>query len=415
VHKPNAQTTLLPPYFNPDESLLLPLSDNTSPSGDDAALDNVTYFLDDHEIEKIPGIGFKIAQKIRTHVLQRAPEVDQGFVYGATKEKVTVRDVRTHPGMGPETLERILAGPGTPQGLGGKIWGLINGCDDTEVGLARTVPTQISIEDSYTRLDTMDQVIKELRMLTESLMRRMHADLLEDEEEEEGDVAATEHITHVTENVKISKRWLAHPKTLRLSTRPRPPQNPDGSYNRSHSFARISRSASLPNFVFNLKESVEVLADRLVHESLVPLFKKLHPEKSGWNLSLVNVAVTGMAEGASEKGGAGRDISKMFKNQDNVLKEWRVVDEIGSVEMTMHEVVPETYPTVQAPKIPELSRGGSEDFPTLSQENSTQDNGWEVEVEDDEMLDDETFKCELCGAAMPIYATAAHGRWHIDG
>ena len=410
MHKPDAQTTLLPPYFNHDESLLLPLSDNTSRSGNDVALDNVTSFLDDHEIGKIPGIGFKIAQKIRTCVLQRAPEFDDGLVYGGTKEKVTVRDVRTHPGMGPETLERILAGPGTPQGLGGKIWGLLNGCDDTEVGLARTVPTQISIEDSYTRLDTMNQVIKELRMLTESLMKRMHADLLEDEEE---DVAAVEHDAHVTASVKISKRWLAHPKTLRLSTRPRPPQNPDGSRNRS--FARISRSAPLPNFVFSLKESVEVLVDRLVHEALVPLFKKLHPEKSGWNLSLVNVAVTGIVEGASEKGGAGRDISKMFKNQDNILKEWRVIEEINSLDTTMDEILPEIYPAVQTPKIPELSRGGSEDFPTPSQENSTQDDGWDVEVEDDEMLDDDTFKCELCGAAMPIYAMAAHGRWHIHG
>jgi DNA polymerase iota len=410
VHKPDAQTTLLPPYFNHDESLLLPLSDTTSRSENDVALDNVTSFLDDHEIGKIPGIGFKIAQKIRTCVLQRAPEFDNGLVYGGTKEKVTVRDVRTHPGMGPETLERILAGPGTSQGLGGKIWGLLNGCDDTEVGLARTVPTQISIEDSYTRLDTMDQVIKELKLLTESLMKRMHTDLLEDEEE---DVAAVEHVGHVTASVKISKRWVAHPKTLRLSTRPRPPQNPDGSRNRS--FARISRSAPLPNFVFSLKESAEVLIDRLVHEVLVQLFKKLHPEKSGWNLSLVNVAVTGMVEGASEKGGAGRDISKMFKNQDNVLKEWRVIEEIDSPDTTMDEVVPETYPSVQPSKIPELNRGGSEDFPTPSQENSTQDDGWEVEVENDEMLDDDTFKCELCGATMPVYAMAAHGRWHIYG
>ena len=409
MHKPNAQTTLLPPYFNHDESLLLPLSGNTLRSCNDVVLDNVTSFLDDHEIGKIPGIGFKIAQKIRTHVLQRIPEFDDE--YGGTKEKVTVRDVRTHPGMGPETLERILAGPGTPQGLGGKIWGLLNGCDDTDVGLARTVPTQISIEDSYTRLDTVTQVIKELRMLAESLMKRMHADLLEDEEEE--DVAAIKNVAHVTASAKISKRWLAHPKTLRLSTRPRLTQNPDGS--RSRSFARISRSASLPNFVFSLKESVGVLADRLVHEALVPLFKKLHPEKSGWNLSLVNIAVTGMVEGASEKGGAGRDISKMFKNQDNVLKEWRVIEEIDSVDTTMHEVVPETYRAVQAPKMPELSRGGSEDFPTPSQESATQDEGWEVEVEDDEMLDDDTFKCELCGAAMPIYAMAAHGRWHIHG
>lgn len=412
MHKPDAQTTLLPPYINHDESPLRPLADNTvksSAANEDPALDNVTAFLDGHDVGKIPGIGFKIAQKIRTHVLQRAPQFDDGLVYGGTKEKVTVRDVRTHPGMGPETLERILAGPGTPQALGGKIWGLLNGCDDTEVGLARTVPTQISIEDSYIRLDTMHQVIKELRMLAQSLMRRMHADLLEDEEEE--DVEAINRATDNTVANKISKRWIAHPKTLRLSTRPRPPQNPDGSRNRS--FARISRSAPLPNFAYSLKESLDVVAERLVHESLVPLFKRLHPEKQGWNLSLVNVAVTGMADAASEKGGAGRDISKMFKQQDDVLKHWRVLDESTSPDTIMEErYTIEAPPGLQAPRIPELHRGGSEDFPTPSQETSTQEDGWEVDDEDEQMSTDNTFACKLCGATMPIYAMAAHERWH---
>jgi DNA polymerase iota len=412
VHKPNGQTTLLPPYIIEDESLPPSPSDKTSKAeaGDNVPSDNVTAFLDEFEIGKLPGIGFKTAQKIRTHVLQRKAEFDDGLVYGGTKEVVTVRNVRMHPGMGPDTLERILAAPGTPQGLGGKIWALLNGCDDTEVGLARTVPTQISIEDSYVRLDTIDQVIKELRMLAQSIMRRMHTDLLEDEE----DVEPIKHVTDVSATEKVIKRWLAHPKTLRLSTRPRlPQQNADGSRNRS--FARISRSAPLPNFVFSLKatDSVEVLAERLVHEALIPLFKKLHPEKHGWNLSLVNVAVTGMVEGASEKGGAGRDISKMFKNQDNVLKEWRVNDGIESQDTTMDEDIPGMHPAAQAPKIPELSRGGSEDFPTLSQEDSTRDNGWEDEDED--MNDDDTFICEQCGAAMPIYAMVAHSRWHDLG
>jgi DNA polymerase iota len=412
VHKPDGQTTLLPPYIIEDNSLPPPLSDKTSKAdaGDNVPSDNVTAFLDEFEIGKLPGIGFKIAQKIRTHVLQRKAEFDDGLIYGGTKDIVTVRNVRMHPDMGPGTLERILAAPSTPQGLGGKIWALLHGCDDTEVGLARAVPTQISIEDSYVRLDTIDQVIKELRMLAQSLMRRMHADLLEDEE----DVDSIEHVTDVITANKTLKRWLAHPKTLRLSTRPRlPPQNQDGSRNRS--FARISRSAPLPNFVFSLKaaDSVEVLAERLVHEALIPLFKKLHPEKQGWNLSLINVAVTGMVEGASEKGGAGRDISKMFKNQDNILKEWRVNDEIDSQATVMDEVIPGTHPTAQMPEIPELRRGGSEDFPTLSQEDFTRGNGWEDEDED--MNDDDTFTCEHCGAAMPIYAMVAHNRWHDLG
>ena len=58
---------------------------------------------------------------------------------------MSVQDVRTCEGMGPELLSRLLAGPGVPRGLGDKVWGLIHGVDDTEVAKAKEVPQQISI------------------------------------------------------------------------------------------------------------------------------------------------------------------------------------------------------------------------------------------------------------------------------
>ncbi|KAI4613484.1 uncharacterized protein J4E87_009785 [Alternaria ethzedia] len=307
TYKPNAQTTLVPPYTT-DE--------------DDETIDNVTAFIDDHEVGKIPGIGFKIAQKLRTHLLQRPAEFDAGLVYGGTKEAVLVRDVRTHPGIGPETLERILGGPGVPHGTGTKVWGLLNGCDDTEIGQAREIPRQISIEDSYMRLDTLEAVTKELRMLAKRLLERMHTDLLE-----EDDDAHDLSTAPTSAPPKPMKRWLAHPKTLRLSTRPRAPQNPDGTRNRS--FARISKSGPMPTFVFSLKDNndVDAVVEKLLSETLLPLFRKLHPERKGWNLSLVNVAATNMADAARERGGVGRDIGKMFRRQDEVLRQWRVDDE----------------------------------------------------------------------------------------
>ena len=308
TYKPNAQTTLVPPYTSGE---------------DDETIDNVTAFIDDHEVGKIPGIGFKIAQKLRTHLLQRPAEFDAGLVYGGTKEAVLVRDVRTHPGIGPETLERILGGPGVPHGTGTKVWGLLNGCDDTEVGQAREIPRQISIEDSYMRLDTLEAVTKELRMLAKRLLERMHTDLLE-----EDDDAHDLSTAPTSAPPKPMKRWLAHPKTLRLSTRPRAPQNPDGTRNRS--FARISKSGPMPTFVFSLKDNnntMDAVVEKLLSETLLPLFRKLHPEKKGWNLSLVNVAATNMADAARERGGVGRDIGKMFRRQDEVLRQWRVDDE----------------------------------------------------------------------------------------
>ncbi|KAF2258760.1 DNA/RNA polymerase, partial [Lojkania enalia] len=355
LHKPNSQTTLL--SFTADPP-------NES--------DNITIFMDGHEVGKIPGIGFKLAQKIRAYVLQRPLEVDTSLVYGGTREKVLVRDVRTIPGMGPETLERILGGAGSPRGIGVRIWGLLNGSDDSEVSQAREVPKQISIEDSYLHLDTLEEVVKELRMLAKSLLKRMHADLLEDDEDEEQ-----------------GGRWLAFPKTLRLSTRLRPPQNPNGGRNRS--FARISRSAPLPNFVFNLQESIEAVSERLVMETIIPLFRRLHPERSGWDLSLVNVAVTNMVDAAGERGGAGRDISKMFKRQDDI--EDRGID----------------FSSEKSAETQGIEKGGSEDVPTWSQEqNIAEDMNWEA----DEGVMDNAFRCHRCGALMPAFAMAAHERWH---
>ena len=129
LNKPMGQTTLLPPY-NPDPR------DGRS---------NVVEFIGGHDIGKIPGIGFKIAQRIRDHVLGRPAAFSAGLVYGATSENVQVRDVRMFEGMGPEQLGRLLVGPGVPRDLGEKIWGLIYGVDDTEVAKAKEVPQQISI------------------------------------------------------------------------------------------------------------------------------------------------------------------------------------------------------------------------------------------------------------------------------
>lgn len=404
VNKPNSQTTLIPPY-----------------TADEDEWDNVTPFVDDHEIGKIPGIGFKIAQRIRQHVLQRPADFDDGLVYGGTKDPVKVRDVRTYSDMGPEVLERILGGPGVPHGIGTRVWDLLNGSDDTPVSQARIVPRQISIEDSYIKLDTMSEVNKQLRVLAISLLKRMRTDLVEMEQEPADDSS--------TDRGPSTPRWLAHPRTLRLSTRPRPPQNPDGSRNRS--FARISKSAPMPSFVFILKEAVETLAERLVREALMPLFKHLHPEKQGWNLSLVNLAATKMVEGASEKGGAGRDIGKMFRRQDDVLAPFRLRDNPteGATESLLQQRAVseltekltdgprkqsrlETELKLYQPKFL-MSRYGSEDTPTPSEEISADtDDYWE---EDDNMLDADSHRCDDCGAVMPLFAMGAHDRWHAQG
>lgn len=129
LNKPKGQTTLMPPYC----------------SAGDVVESSVTKFIDGHDIGKLPGIGFKLAQKIRDHILGRAAAFDTGLIYGGTKEVISVKEVRLQADMGPELLEKLLGGPGAPKRVGGKIWNLMNGIDESEVAKAKTIPQQISI------------------------------------------------------------------------------------------------------------------------------------------------------------------------------------------------------------------------------------------------------------------------------
>ena len=398
VNKPRDQTTLMPPYYY------------SHPQADNGG--NVHTFLDSHEIGKIPGIGYKLSQKIREHVLGREAAVHSGLIYGSTKENVTVRNVRLCPSMGPELLEKLLGGSGSPKGIGVKVWGLINGVDDTEVARARVVPRQISIEDSYIRLDTMEEVKKELLMLAKSLLRRMYLDLVVIDNDDKCRTPEDEESMNLLD-AKVHHRWLAHPRTLRLSTRPRPPLNPDGS--RSRSFSRISHSGPFPNFVFDLKGDLANSADRLVAESLIPLFRKLHPERSGWNLSLVNVAVTNLVSAATDnKEGSGRDIGKMFKRQEDVLKDFRVEDrgtppfeaDKTTLGIQLHHRLL-NVPLIPNPKGMENLHGSEEDIiPT--QTSSNHDDVWDSDGGDPSLGD----RCKTCGAMMPNFAMVAHERFH---
>ena len=362
LHKPKNQTTLVPPY-----------------DLNAASESNVTTFMDGHDISKIQGIGFKLSQKIRARMLGRQPAFDEGLLYGGTKEIVTVRDVRTFPGIGPEMLEDILSGPGSQKSIGVRVWGLIHGVDDVEVSQAKKVPSQISIEDSYRRLDTLEEVTKELNLLSTSLIRRMHLDLMEDEDD-----------SQASDQGSFKRRWLAHPRTLRLTTRPRPALNPDGT--RSRSFNRISRSIPMPNFAFSLTENIHAVAERLVQEALIPTFKRLHPERSGWNLSLVNVAVTNMAETATEsKDSEGRDISRMFRKQDDALKEWRV----AATEFAPGLLQEETSLVDDAMDV----GAGSDATPPVT---------WESSEESEDVM----HVCARCGVSVPNFALVAHERFH---
>lgn len=406
MNKPKGQTTLMPP-LTPDAI---------------GVSSNALLFMDDHEIGKVPGIGFKLAQKLRQLILGHSATIDEGLVWGTTKECVTVADVRNHPEVNPETLEKLLAGPGSPHGIGFKIWCLLHGVDDSEVNQARPVPSQISIEDSYIRLDTMPEVLKELTTLARSLLNRMRIDLLgedDDHDPSEPEAPDSHGVARQDRASTDGKKWLAHPKTLRLTTRPRNPLNPDGS--RTRTFKRISHSAPLPNFVFSLTENVDALAEKLVRESLVTMFRKLHPEKAGWNLSLVNLAVTNMAETAGDsKTANGRDIGTMFRRQEDVLRDFRVTEPESPLSRSPTGLpgiagMPDTH---GLPKLNGETTVHSSDA-HVPGEPSDISNGDPLESEDDDMAWDEgddalgaVDYCPTCKSHIPSFAMIAHRRFH---
>jgi DNA polymerase iota len=403
VNKPRDQTTLLPPYE----------------SDHDGGPSNVTSFLDAHDVGKVPEIGFKMSHKLRQYALRRLGKVDAEpmHIEYDYSTQVTVGELRTLPGLNARVLEEVLAGPGMQRGIGFRTWSLLHGIDDMEVAFAKDTPKQISIEDSYLRMDTTEGVHRELLMLTTSLLRRMRTDLTEEEPRA------------MDENVKEPqlRRWLVQPKTLRLSTRPRPP--PDANGKRGRASARVSRSCDLPSFVFHPLESAEVLAQRLVQERVFGLFRQLHPEKQGWDLSLINVAVTNMAETAgTSKASVGRDIGTMFRTQEKSLQPWKIddvdvppsnsrnstIEEAEVSQSSGDEPTPQLdQPMVQydEPMIQSVLGGGSEDALPSSQttQGFNDDTSW---LDCDGEEETSAICCPLCGAAMPDFAIIAHLRYH---
>ncbi|OAQ72950.1 hypothetical protein VFPPC_00782 [Pochonia chlamydosporia 170] len=329
-----------------NQTTLLALDDN-----------DVISFIDSHKTRQIPGLGFKISMQLESHVLGMEVDADSHSFTSA----VFARDVRLHPSISPGFLESLLAGPGAERGVGVRVWGLLHGIDPTEVKEAGDIPSQISIEDTYKGLETISLITEELHKLSCSLIRRMRIDLL----------APDKHADEPG-----AQRWIARPKTLRLAIRSWPTRQGSQA---TPNFNRISRSGPLPTLVFDTSADIDALAQQLVAEALLPLLRRLQLEKGQkWNLQLINICVANMVAGAADdKQGSGRDISAMFKRQDEVLRPFRLEPLSNDDEDSV------------------VSTSSTEDFePNM---------GWE---------DSDNLACPACGCDLPPFAMPAHLRYH---
>lgn len=370
VNKPRSQTTLLSLHQ-----------------------DDVLAFMDTYGLRKVPGIGGRITHALESFYLGRDADTDT-YTNGST---VTVGQFRKHPDVSPQMLGKLLGSrPGSEKGIGEKVWALLHGVDETEVKAASNIPTQISIEDTYPGatggLNTAAEVERELSKLAASLLRRMHVDLAEEDDDA---LAQTPVPTNAGGQApRERRRWLAHPKTLRLSTRPKTPYSDAKPYN----WGRASRSQPLPTFILWSSTSTEndAVVGRLVKETLLPMFFALNPDKGGWNIGMINICVANMVPTAAEPGaaGSGRDISQMFKKQEDVLREFRVrdKDDFRAQEMVM----------TQEPASAECSEDGMDlegaDYTDPEPETWSDLDGAQA--------------CDRCGHNIPPFAMAAHERYH---
>jgi len=251
--------------------------------------------------------------------------------------------------------------------------------------------------------------------------------------DEDGNSKPSTGITN-SRTTETAQKWLAYPKTLRLSTRvkSRPSAIVDGGSQqapppRDTYYNRSSRSSPLPTFVFSLKDGIDYVAERFVNEAVLPLFRRLHSERQNWNLTLINICVTNMVPTGNDDGriGGGRDISRMFKTQDAKLKEFTVYDNDDLPALPAFTAKPSSSNDNSTTTVVAVGIQGPTETAksVIVTDDATHGHPMEdgeaddmVAVWDDDDDDGgESRRCPECGQRIPEFAMSAHLRFHALG
>ena len=124
-----------------------------------------------------------------------------------------------------------------------------------------------------------------------------------------------------------------------------------------------------------------------------------------------------MVETATDDGsGGGRDIGRMFKRQEEVLKEWKVKDKDVPPEAITdpkNEVMMSTEPNQDIKAEPSAGNDAMESNcgGALYSRQHIMDE--DVDWEDEEGKD--FNRCHRCGAGIPEFAMTAHQLYHALG
>lgn len=268
-----------------DQTLLLP-----------AKQDDITNLLDSHSLRSLMGFGNTTIGRVKEKLLGSTAK-DSAILQ--TPFEVSVS-------MSRKTLELgdWIGLFGTR--LGPRLCGLVQGHDEDDVSPAPLFPLQIGVENSYRGLRGQ-AIVDELRRLSYSLLRRLEAELVDDDlaineviferrnepldltsEQGKGQAVALRGIAvrhyyelsrvpleTVSSNCSRPRNWKRYPLMVRLSIR----QGWDH---------RKSRQTGMPTEIFNLMQSVEQRAKTLCVALLPVLRSLLRQETSAHGISLGN-------------------------------------------------------------------------------------------------------------------------------
>lgn len=261
VNKPHNQTTFIPPYET-----------------------NAIEFISTYEIGDIPGIGSTTAARLRDVYHGRSATYEPGLVTGRPLEqdKATVAQVRDMHTI--ESMTRLVAGAHQPADFGDTVWCLTWGIDNTRVDSARNFPRSLSKENTYLALRSEPEIVTQLEELMYHVLMRMAVVLYDVENE----------------------TWAAQPTKIHVQTRERKLGERTGS-------VRAYASSSFPGWALARPKDRKLLATRLVHKVLLPMWHKKIVPRLGkdWTLNLINVGIANIEELQQH----GPDIKGMFRNQ----------------------------------------------------------------------------------------------------
>lgn len=202
-------------------------------------------FLDPQRVRSIPGFGSKTEKKLaeRLDILEL--------------DKLTVKYVRT--ALTAADFDHEFRG----QDQGQFLWGLLHGQDDSPIRDSEGLPSQISVEDTYTpALQSPTHVKKELAKLVTSVLAQAKTDLQDPDNDD-------------------NHTWKVVPTTVKLTIR--------DSHQNVNWYDRKSRSARLPSYFASHLKDPAAIVERLIDECIWKLFTM--QVKPRYEIRLINVAL----------------------------------------------------------------------------------------------------------------------------